>query len=165
MVIGGPGSGKSTFARRLHEITGLPLFHLDKLHWRPGWVAPPKEEWRELLAVLSAREAWIMDGGYNSSFDLRMPHADTILWLDIPRRIAFPRVLKRAGLGFGRVRADMAPGCPERFDWAFLKFAWTFRSAHAAKYRLALATYAPHARVMMFQSSREAGEFLGNLRR
>ena len=106
-----------------------------------------------------------MDGSYDSSFDLRMPHADTILWLDIPRRIAFPRVIRRIALSFGTVRPDMAPGCPERVDWDFLKFAWTFRRAHAAKYRLALATCAPHARVTMFQSSREAGAFLRNLSR
>ena len=114
MVIGGPGSGKSTLARRLHAMTGLPLLPLwtSSIGGRDG-SARPKDEWERLMAELAAREEWIMDGGYDSTFHIRMPRADTILWLDLPRRIAFPRVLKRIALGYGRVRADAAPGCPE----------------------------------------------------
>ncbi len=160
MVIGGPGSGKSTLARRLHAITGLPLFHLDQLYWRPGWRITPKDEWERLMAVLAARDEWIMDGGYRNSFHIRMPRADTIVWLDLPRRIAFPRVLKRIALGYGRVRADLSPGCPERLDWDFLRWAWTFRRAHEAKYRQALVEYASHANVYRFARSREADRFL-----
>lgn len=164
MVIGGPGSGKSTFARRLHSLTMLPLFHLDQSYWRPGWRMTPKDEWERLMAELAARDRWIMDGGYRNTFPIRMPRADTIVWLDLPRHIAFPRVLKRIVLGHGRVRVDLAPGCPERFDWAFLKWAWTFRRAHAAKYRQALAEYAPRADVHIFVRSREAERFLANLK-
>jgi adenylate kinase family enzyme len=94
-----------------------------------------------------------------------MPRADTILWLDLPRRIAFPRVLKRMALYFGRVRDDAAPGCPERFDWPFLKWAWTFRRTHAAKYRLALAEHASHANVKVFAKAREVNSFLASLSR
>jgi adenylate kinase family enzyme len=165
MIIGGPGSGKSVLAKRLHAITGLPLYHLDQLHWRPGWVAPPKDEWHALLSHLAAGDEWIMEGGYNSTFHLRMPHADTILWLDLPRRVALPRIIRRMALHYGRVRADMAPGCPERFDFAFLKWAWTFKRMHAAKYRLALAAHAPHANVKVFASAREVNSFLASLNR
>jgi len=165
MVIGGPGSGKSTLARRLHAISGLPLFHLDQLYWRAGWQPAPKDEWLAILSELAAREEWIMDGGYNSTFHIRMPRADTVLWLDLPRRVAFPRVVKRMALGLGRVREDLAPGCPERLDWTFLKWAWTFRRAHAAKYREALAEHAPHANVHVFTSSPGASRFLDNLSR
>ena len=83
LVIGGPGTGKSTLARRLHAITGLPLFHLDRLYFRPGWQKTPKDEWQRLMAELAAREEWIMDGCYDSSFDIRMPRADTVIWLDL----------------------------------------------------------------------------------
>ncbi len=165
LVIGGPGSGKSTLARRLHAITGLPLLHLDQLYWQPGWQKTPKDEWERLVAELAGRDAWIMDGGYNSSFHIRMPRADTVLWLDLPGRVAFPRVVKRMALGLGRVREDLAPGCPERLDWTFLKWAWTFRRAHAAKYREALAEHALHANVHVFTSSPGASRFLDNLSR
>jgi len=164
MIIGGPGSGKSTFARRLHSLTKLPLFHLDQLYWRPGWQLTPKDEWERLMAELAARDEWIMDGGYGNTFYIRMPKADTIVWLDLPRHVAFPRVLKRLAVGYGRVREDLAPDCPERVDCAFLKWAWTFRSAHAAKYRQALAEHASHAGVHIFVRSRAAERFLANLK-
>ena len=163
MVIGGPGSGKSTLARRLHAITELPLFHLDQFYWRPGWRKTPREEWERIVTGLTARDEWIMDGGYDSSFHVRMPRADTIIWLDLPRRIAFPRVLKRIAMGFGRVRQDAAPGCPEWLDWEFLRWAWTFQRAHDARYRQALVEYASHANVYMFTGSRGADRFLETL--
>jgi adenylate kinase family enzyme len=163
MVIGPPGSGKSTFARRLRAITRLPLHHLDQHYFRPGWQPTPKPEWQRFLTELAGREEWIMDGSYDSSFPIRMPRADTILWLDIPRRIAFPRILKRIAAGYGRTRADLAPGCPERIDWEFLAFAWTFRRAHAAIYGQALAEHAGHATVHVFARNRDAEQFLGTL--
>ncbi len=112
LVIGGPGSGKSTLARRLHGVTGLPLFHLDQFYFRPGWQRTPKAEWKEALRQLAARDEWIMDGCYDSSFHIRMPRADTVIWLDLPRRIAFPRVLRRIALSFGRVRAGRSARLP-----------------------------------------------------
>jgi adenylate kinase family enzyme len=163
MILGGPGSGKSTLAKRLHALTGLPLYHLDKLHWRPGWTPCPKPEWHRLLSELAGEDEWIMDGGYDSTFHLRMPRADTVLWLDLPLLVTLPRVLKRTALHFGRVREDLAPGCPERIDFAFLKWAWTFRRAHTAKYHHALATLAPHATVRVFSTNREAQSFLASL--
>jgi adenylate kinase family enzyme len=165
MVIGGPGSGKSTLSKRIHELTGLPLYHLDKLHWRPGWVAPPKDEWRQQVSEIAGRDEWIIDGGYSNTFHLRMPRTDTIVWLDFPRRVCFPCVLKRLILNFGRVREDVAPGCPERLDFAFLQWAWTFQRAHAAKYRLALETFAPHAHVMVLTNGRETKDFIQTLSR
>jgi adenylate kinase family enzyme len=166
MIIGGPGSGKSVLAKRLHALTGLPLYHLDQLYWRPGWQAPPQEEWHRTVAQIAACEEWIMDGGYRNTFHLRMPRADTILWLDLPRRVAFPRVLRRMARHFGRVRGgDIAPGCPEQFDWDFLKWAWAFRRTHAAKYRLALAAHASHATVIIFTDAREVDSFLASLNR
>jgi adenylate kinase family enzyme len=165
MVIGGPGSGKSTLAKRLQAITGLPLFHLDQYYWRPGWRKTPKDEWERSVVELAARDEWIMDGGYHNSLHIRMPRADTVIRLDLPRWIAFPRVLRRIAAGFGRVREDMPPGCPERLDWVFLRWAWTFRRAHEAKYKQALAEYASHANVRMFARSREAERFLDSLSR
>src|SRR5208337_3539202 len=163
MILGGPGSGKSTLAKQLHAVTGLPLFHLDQLYWRPCWVAPPNEEWPRLLAEIAAREEWIMDGGYGNSFYLRMPRAETILWLDLPLRVCFPRVLKRMAVNYGRQREDIRPGCPERFDFTFLKWAWTWQRAHRVKYRSALAEHPPHANVRVFASRREADNFLSCL--
>jgi adenylate kinase family enzyme len=164
MIIGGPGSGKSTAARGIHEITGLPLYHLDRLFWRPGWKPPPWDEWQATMAEIAARDEWIMDGNYSKSFQVRMPRAETILWLDLPRSICMFRVLKRTWLNYGRERADIGPGCPEKLDLDFLSWAWKFRRGHAAKYRVALETYGGHATLCITTSPREVRGFINSLR-
>jgi hypothetical protein len=75
------------------------------------------------------------------------------------------RVLRRTSLYFGRVRDDLAPGCPQRFDLGFLRWAWAFKRTHAAKYPLALAAHAPHANVKVFASAREVNSYLASLSR
>lgn len=82
LVIGISGAGKSTFSRALANATGLPLIHLDKEFWQPGWVQTPRLNWRAKVTELAAGERWIMDGNYDSSLDLRLPRADTALWFD-----------------------------------------------------------------------------------
>ena len=75
--------GNRVLAQGAHQ-TGLPLIHLDKEFWQPGWVQTPRPEWRAKVAELAAGERWIMDGNYDSSLDLRLPRADTVLWFDYP---------------------------------------------------------------------------------
>src|SRR5204862_4664583 len=82
LVTGLAGSGKSTFSRSLAAKTGLPLIHLDIHFWKPGWVEPSEAEWREKQRGLLAGDAWIVDGNYHETLDLRLERADTILFLD-----------------------------------------------------------------------------------
>ena len=96
LVIGISGAGKSTFSRALANTTGLPLIHLDKEFWQPGWVQTPRPEWRAKVGELAARERWIMDGNYDSSLDLRLPRADTVLWFDYPMLRCLRRAMWRA---------------------------------------------------------------------
>jgi adenylate kinase family enzyme len=72
LVTGLAGSGKSTFSRTLAAKTGLPLLHLDLYFWKPGWVAPSESEWREQQRRLLAGDAWIADGNYHATLDLRL---------------------------------------------------------------------------------------------
>lgn len=83
LVIGCCGSGKSTFSRRLNEITKIDIIHLDKEYWNPGWVEPPKDEWKKLVETLIARDAWIMDGNYSGTLELRLHACDTMIYLDM----------------------------------------------------------------------------------
>ena len=115
-------AGKSTFARALAAMTGLPLIHLDKEFWRPGWKATPRPEWRTRTSELVAGERWIMDGNYAGTLDLRLPRADSVMWCDYSRLVCLRRAVWRAVTGYNRVRADMAEGCPERFDPEFLRY-------------------------------------------
>ena len=126
LIIGSPGSGKSTLATELARRTGLPLIHLDQEHWRPGWVEPPKREWQRRLADLVAGERWVIDGNYSGSLELRLARADTVIDLEFPGWLCVWRLLRRIVNSRGRVRPDMAEGCPEQFNLGFLVYTAAF---------------------------------------
>jgi adenylate kinase family enzyme len=125
-VLGSPGAGKSTLARRLGTLTGLPVYHLDRLFWRPGWQETPKEEWIALQTELVDRPAWIIDGHYGETLGLRLNACDAVVALDFPRVVCLVRALRRIIASYGRVRPDMGPGSPERLDADFLRYIWAF---------------------------------------
>jgi adenylate kinase family enzyme len=81
-IIGSAGTGKSTLARRLGELTGLNVIHLDALYWRPGWVAPPDEEWDTIVEEIASQENGITDGNYGRTMEPRLERADTVVFLD-----------------------------------------------------------------------------------
>lgn len=122
LIIGCSGSGKSTLSRALAERTGLPLIHLDQEYFGPDWKEPSTKDWRERIAQLVTRDEWIMDGNFSGTFDLRMPHVDTIIFVDMPTWLCVWRVLKRTVRYHGTVRPGSAPGCKERFDAHFLGY-------------------------------------------
>lgn len=129
VVLGSPWSGKSTFSKKLQEATGLPLFHLDKLFWKPWWEMTPREEQEKIQKELVQEDKWIIDGNYTSTVHLRVPHADTIIFFDLPRSTCMVRVLKRVfktSWGIEK-RTDMGEWCNERISMKFLGFVWNFR--------------------------------------
>ena len=95
LVIGSPGAGKSVLARRLAERFDLPLIHLDREYFSPGWVEMRRALWRARVAELVRRPEWVMDGNYSSTFDLRVPRAEAVVWLDLPRLTCLARVIRR----------------------------------------------------------------------
>lgn len=153
MVIGSGGAGKSTFARRIHEITGLPLIHLDREHWRPGWVEPPDDEWRQKVEQLAALERWIIDGNYGGTVEIRLARADAAVFFDFPRRICLWRVVKRRFSTRRRQRPDMAEGCPEHLDLHFLRWIWGYRKTARPRILEALSS-APAATVILIVRTR-----------
>ena len=126
LVIGSPGSGKSTLAAELARRTDLPLIHLDREHWRSGWVETPKDECRNRVAELVTNERWIIDGNYGGTLGLRLARADTIIDLEFPAWLCVWRILRRVASSRGRVRPDMAEGCPEQLNLQFLFYTATF---------------------------------------
>ena len=163
LVIGICGAGKSTLAVELGRRLGLPVFHLDREYWRPGWEPTPEDEWLPHVAALVEGERWVIDGNYSSSQHLRFPAADTIVDLDFPRRIALPRVIRRVVQGYGRVRWDLGEGCPERFDWEFLRFVWDFPRFQRPPTEEALRTHAAGKHVIRLTRPREVRRFLAGL--
>ncbi len=126
LLIGCAGAGKSTLARRLGDALDLPVFHLDTVYWQPGWVAPEPRDWQARVCALLQGESWILDGNYGGTLDLRLKAADTVIFLDLPRRTCLRRVLVRSLRFHGQIRADSAPGCPDRLSWSFLKWVWSY---------------------------------------
>ena len=127
LVLGPCGAGKSTLAVRLGAALGLPVIHLDKEYWRPGWVEPEPEQWLPRIEALIARPRWIMDGNFGGTLGRRLERAQLVVNLDYPRSVFFPRLVWRVLSQYGRTRADMAPGCVERFDLEFLRYTWRYR--------------------------------------
>jgi adenylate kinase family enzyme len=137
IIIGCGGSGKSTLARALGEKTGLPVVHLDKLFWKPGWVESTRDEIDAKIQAEMEKPHWIMDGNYNRTMAERIRHCDTVIYLDFSRAACVFGVLKRVITTYGTVRPDMGEGCPERFDWKFLQWVWNYnREKRERNYRL-----------------------------
>ncbi|TCP77414.1 adenylate kinase family enzyme [Rhizobium sp. PP-CC-2G-626] len=128
LIVGCPGAGKSTLARELAGMTGLPVIHLDKHYWQPGWQRPDSAAWRTTVEQLASKPAWIMDGNYSGTLETRLASADTLIHLDYPTWLCLWRVSRRTISGLGQNRNDqLAPGCPERFDWPFFRFVANYR--------------------------------------
>src|SRR4051812_28474588 len=98
MVVGCPGSGKSTLARRLGKQLGLPVIHLDKLFWLPGWEEIDLASFDVRLAEALEAEAWVVDGHYGRTLGMRLERADTVIWLDRPRLTCLCRILRRVAI-------------------------------------------------------------------
>lgn len=128
IVIGPCGAGKSTAAVQLGRLLGLPVHHLDRLHWREGWVESSREELEGTLTPILAGERWLIDGNYGGTMPARIERADTVVYLDYPTWLCLWRAFRRVLRHRGRTRPDMAPGCPERFDAEFFHYILTFKS-------------------------------------
>jgi len=159
VVIGSGGSGKSTFSRELGLVTGIPVIHLDREYWRPGWEETPKDEWAIRVAEMLGGERWIIDGNFGGTREMRMRAADTIIFLDLPRRVCLYRILKRTVKYYGRSRPDMAEGCNERLDLEFILWVWNYRN-RGRKRILAELEGLGDRRVIILKNRRQVIEFL-----
>jgi adenylate kinase family enzyme len=163
-VIGSGGAGKSTFARQLGERTGLPVIHLDGLFWGPNWAPMPKPEWIELERTLIAGERWIMDGNYGSTQDLRLPRADTVIFLDIPRLVCLWSVTRRWAVHRKRARPDM-PRNRDKLELDFVRWIWTYPSQKRPEVIARLAALPPTTSVMRLRSRGAMRDFLASVPR
>ncbi|MFM5923081.1 MAG: topology modulation protein [Novosphingobium sp.] len=142
LVIGSPGAGKSTLSHKLAQRTGLPLHHLDRMYWLPGWIERDRDEGKAELDGVLAGDRWIIDGNYGSTLARRLTRADTVVWLDYSTALCLSRSLRRWWLYRGKARPDMTEGCPERLDAEFLLYIARFRRAWRGRNASALAGFA-----------------------
>jgi adenylate kinase family enzyme len=160
LVIGSGGAGKSTFARHLGTLLNIDVIHLDALYWHPGWVETPRDEWREVIEALLRRDAWIIDGNYSSTLELRLEACDTVIFLDMARLVCLWRVLKRAIRYRSRTRSDMAEGCRERLDFGFIRWVWHYQSRTKPRIMQMLRQSAQRKQVIWLRSQAEVKRFL-----
>src|SRR5262245_56553122 len=166
LVTGMAGAGKSTFSRSLAAKTGLPVIHLDLHFWKPGWVAPSESEWREKQAGLLAGDAWIADGNYHETLDLRLERADTVVILDTPWWVCSGRAFVR---GLRKPVGEMPEGCDDP-SWRRLRDEWRLaivlcrnRRCEPEREHEIISQYGQHAVLRTLGSKRAAREFLDGL--
>ena len=164
LVIGSCGAGKSVFSRRLGDITGLPVIHLDRHFWRAGWTEPSKHVWREQVEELLKGERWIIDGNYGGTMELRLASCDSVIFLDFPRHVCTWRVVKRVFQHYGRSRSDLADGCPEKIDLAFIKWTWDYRTRSRPRVLERLDHVNGRVKIITLRNSREVENLLASLK-
>ena len=162
IIIGCGGAGKSTLARKLGEKLNLPVVHLDKLFWKPGWVESSKDEIDAIIRREIDKPRWIMDGNYNRTLQMRAVRCDTVIYLDFSTFACMRGVLKRVTTTYGTVRPDMGEGCPERFDLDFLKWVWNFNKNKRGPY-LKMLSELKDKQVIILKNRREVEKFLKSL--
>jgi len=167
-VVGTSGAGKSTFAGALAGVLGISWVELDSVYHQAGWTPLPVEEFRRRVAALASGPCWVIDGNYSAVRDIVWARADTVVWLDLPKRTVMRRVIWRT---LRRVagRAELWNGNRERWRNLFtldvqesvIAWAWQTHGSRRERYAAALADpSASHLRVVRLRSPRAARRFL-----
>ena len=157
IVIGCPGSGKSTFAVKLHEKIGNPLYHLDLLNWNADKTTVSSQEFLRRQQSIIEKESWILDGNYGSTLELRMQACDTVFFLDYPVEMCLEGVRNR----MGKPRSDI-PWVEEQEDPEFMEFILNFPSEQRPAIQKLLEKY-PGKTIHIFKTRQDAERFLNSL--
>ena len=158
MIVGCPGAGKSTFARSLRDLTGLPLYYLDMLWHRPDQTNVTKEEFDERLIEIISGDHWIIDGNYRRTLRTRMERCDTVFLLDYPLELCLSGAEER----IGKKREDM-PWVETEFDGEFRQWIEDFPKDQLPAIYDLLAEYCGRKNIVIFRSREEANDYLRKL--
>ena len=164
-IVGCSGGGKSTLARALGARLGLPIIHLDVIFWRPGWIEGDLVETLDQVNEAVSADRWICEGNFIRASALRFQRADLIVWVDQPRLTCLRRAIWRAITGFGRDRPDLAPGCPEKIDFAFYAYIWNWNRLTRPRIEAAIAEHAPSTPLVRLRNDRDVAAWLETLGR
>ena len=159
IVIGCPGSGKSTFSRSLHNITKIPLYHLDMLFWNEDKTTVEKSVFLNRVLKITENSEWIIEGNYGSTMELRMQKCDTVIFLDYPSDICINGVKERKG----KPRSDM-PWIENDEDDEFIEFIKNYNSQNRPEVIELLKRYS-HKNIHIFSDRIQAEEFLNKIQR
>ena len=153
IVIGCPGSGKSTFARALHNQTGIPLYHLDMMYWNADKTTVEKSVFIDRLSAVLEKDEWIVDGNYMSTMEIRLARCDTVFFLDYPLEVCLDGIEKRRG----KPRSDM-PWIESEADAEFIEFIKNYNSQIKPKVMELITEYCDK-NIIVFKSREQADAF------
>ena len=160
IVIGSPGAGKSTFARKLRDLTGLPLFYLDMLWHKPDKTNISRDEFDTKLHEILMQEQWIIDGNYQRTLEMRLKACDTVFFLDFPLDVC----LAGAQARIGKAREEM-PWIENEFDEEFRQDILEFPKVKLPKIYEMLERYRENKKIVIFKSREEVDAFILKWRR
>lgn len=135
MILGQPGAGKSTLAREVGRITGLPVVHVDLIHWMSGWQERPRDEKIAIALAEQAKPQWVFEGGLAATKEDRLERCDMLVVLDLPYPLRMWRVIRRTWRHYGQTRPDLPEGCPEQVSFEFWRWIWDTRHTQRANNR------------------------------
>ena len=156
LVIGCPGSGKSTFGRMLKNKTGLPLYHLDMLYWNEDRTTVEKAVFLDRLKNVMKNDEWIIDGNYASTMEMRFAECDTVFFLDYPTDVCIEGIEARRG----QPRSDMPWIETDAIDDEFLSFIQNYNTVNRPNVMELIEKYSDK-NVIVFKSRKEADAYIG----
>lgn len=160
LIVGLPGSGKSTFANKLGKKLNIETIHLDKFYYPVGWAhTQTKEEWRETVKTLSAKDKWVMDGNFHSTLDIRMPRAEVIIFLDFNKVLCLYRIFKRVLVTKGQP-FDKAHGNKEKVTLNLVMKIVKFRKKKTLQ---RIEMYKDSKKIYILKNSQEVEDLLNNI--
>ena len=157
IVLGCPGSGKSTFAKSLQARTGLPLIHLDNVWWRADRTHISREEFDSRLQKILQEEQWIIDGDYSRTYEPRFAACDTVIFLDYSEEECMKGIVKRVGT----IRPDI-PWVEQQLDPELVEQVSRYQTENRPKVYGLMEKY-PGRKVLVFRTRAQAQEWLDEL--
>ncbi len=158
IIIGCPGSGKTTFAKKLHEATGLPLYHLDAIWHKPDKTHISREEFDARIQEIFAEESWIIDGNYSRTIEMRLRECDTVFLFDLPTDVCLQGATERLGKG----RYDM-PWIENELNPNFRREIEEFKDKKLPEIYGLLEKYRREKEIIVFKTREKAEQFLATL--
>ena len=158
LVIGCPGSGKSSFARELQRRLGIPLHHLDMMYWNADKTTVEKRVFLERLSAALERDEWIIDGNYSSTMELRMQKCDTVIFLDYPLEVCLGGISERRG----KARSDIPWIESEEYDKEFVDFVKNYESQSRPQVMNLLNKYS-YKNIFILKDRNDAKSFLDKI--
>lgn len=155
IIIGSPGSGKSTFARKLRDITNLPLYYLDMLWHKKDRTNISREEFDEKLEKILKKDKWIIDGNYQRTIEMRLKECDTVFLMDYPLEVCLSGAEERVG----KKREDL-PWIEEKIDEEFKQIIVDFSKNKLPQIYKLLEKYQQNKNIVIFKSREEADNYI-----